>query len=61
MLRLLGIHLGSPPWRRSITPSSRTRPRIWSPFLQEGNLSDENESTGPRVLQMGKSPDGKQG
>jgi hypothetical protein len=61
MLRLLGIPLGSPPWRRSITPSSRTRPGIWSPFLQEGNLSDANGSTRPRVLQMGKSVDRKPG
>lgn len=61
VLRLLGIPLGNLPWRRSITPSSRTRPRIWSPFLQEGNLSDANGSTGPRILQMSKSLDRKPG
>ena len=61
MLMLLGIHLGSSPWKMSITSSLRSRPGIWSPFLQEENLPDANVSIGPRVLQMGKSRDRKLG
>ena len=52
MARLLEIPFGNPPCRRSTTPSSRTRLGIWFPFLQEGNLSGEIGSTGPKVQWM---------
>jgi hypothetical protein len=38
MVRLLEIHFGNPPCRRSKTPSSRTKIGIWFTFLLEGNL-----------------------
>jgi hypothetical protein len=52
MARLLEIPFGNPPCRRSTTPSSRTRLGIWFPFLQEGNLSGADGSTGPRAQRM---------
>jgi hypothetical protein len=59
MVRLLEIPFGNIPWRRSKTPSSRTRLGIWLPFLQEGNLSGEDGSTGPRVQWMDRLADKK--
>jgi hypothetical protein len=52
MARLLEIPFGNLPCRKSTTPSSRTRLGIWFPFLQEGNLSGADGSTGPRVQRM---------
>jgi hypothetical protein len=52
MARLLEIHFGNPPYRRSTTPSLRTKLGIWFPFLLGGNLSDEDGSIGPRVQWM---------
>jgi hypothetical protein len=52
--RLLEIPFGNPPCRRRTTPSSRTRPRIWFPFLMGGNLSDADGSTRPRAQRMDK-------
>jgi hypothetical protein len=54
MARLLEIPFGNPPCRRSTTPSLRTRLGIWFPFLQEGNLSGADGSTGPRVQADGQ-------
>jgi hypothetical protein len=55
MTRLLEIPFGNLPCRSSTTPSSRTRLRIWFPFLLEGNLSDVDGSTRIRMQQMDRS------
>jgi hypothetical protein len=52
MVRLLEIPFGNHPFRRSTTPSSRTRLGIWFSFLLGVNLSDAYGSTRPRVQQM---------
>jgi hypothetical protein len=57
MARLLEIPFGNLPCRRSTTPSSRTRLRIWFPFLMGGNLSDADGSIGPGVQQMDRLVD----
>jgi hypothetical protein len=54
MARLLDIPFGNLPCMRSKIPSLRTRIWIWFPFLQEGNLSGEYGSTGPRTQWMGR-------
>jgi hypothetical protein len=61
MVRLLEILFGNPPCRRITTPSSRTRLEIWFPFLLGRNLSNTDESTGPRVQLMDRSADTKLG
>jgi hypothetical protein len=61
MARLLEIPFGNPPWRRSTTPSSRTRLGIWFPFLLEENLLGADGSTGPRVQWMDRLADTKPG
>jgi hypothetical protein len=61
MARLLEIHFGNPPCRRSTTPSLRTRLGIYFPFLLGGNLSDADGSIGPRVQWMDRSADTKPG
>jgi hypothetical protein len=57
MARLLEIHFGNLPCRRSTTPSSRTKLGIWFPFLLGGNLSNEDGSTGRRAQWMDRSAD----
>ena len=57
MVRLLEIPFGNPLCKRSASPSSRTRIGIWFPFLLGGNLSDADESTGPRPQWMDRSID----
>jgi hypothetical protein len=57
MARLLEIHFGNLPCRRSTTPSSRIRLGIWFPFLQEGNLSGVDGSIGPRAQRMDRLAD----
>jgi hypothetical protein len=52
MVRLLEIHFGNLPCRRSTTPSSRTELGIWFPFLLAGKISDASGSTGPRAQWM---------
>ena len=52
MARLLEIPFGNQPRRSITTPSSRTKLRIWFPFLLGGNLSDVDGSTGPRAQRM---------
>jgi hypothetical protein len=54
MERLLEIHFGNPPCKRSTNPSSRTILGIWFPFLIEGNLSGVDGSTEPRARQIDK-------
>jgi hypothetical protein len=52
MARLLEIPFGNQPRRSITTPSSRTKLRIWFPFLLGGNFSDVDGSTGPRAQRM---------
>jgi len=56
---------GHPSWESAMEEeyNSLLENQTWDlvPFLQEGNLSNANGSIGPTVLQMGKSPYGKQG